>query len=184
MNLLTAAMAEALRNGNPRGLFVAIQHPSGTGYFATGIGSRIWNGHTWAGTGKFGSITPMKDSSEIAIQDITFSISGVDPGILAGLADDVCNLNGSVWLYCLGADDTVVPNPFQLVNSLLDFQTFTIDASGTATVSILAHSGFYTLARGVEEAWTPQNQRLAFPTDTGLDMVPSLQNQNLQWTPS
>ena len=176
-------MAAALQDGAPRGLFVAIQHPSGTGYFATGIGSRTWNGQTWAGTGKFGSITPIKHTSDIAIQDITFSISGVDPMVLAGLSDAVENLNGSVWLYCLASDNSVVPDPYQLISSELDYQTFVIDETGMATVSIVAHSGFYTLSRAIEEAWTPQNQGDLFPTDTGLNMVPVLQNQKIQWTP-
>src|SRR6266496_6228984 len=130
-------MAAALQNGSPRGLFVAIEHPSGTGYFTTGIGSRVWNGHTWTGTGKFGSITPIKHTSDIAIQDITFSISGVDVDILNGLNDAVQGFNGSVWLYCLADDDTVVLDPYQIINSELDYQTFTVDPNGTATVSIV-----------------------------------------------
>lgn len=176
-------MAAALQDGHPRGLFVAIEHPSGTGYFCTGTGSRTWNGHTWAGTGKLASVTPIKHSSEIAVQDIVFSISGIDPTIVAGLSDDVRNRNGSVWLFCLGPDDSVVANPYQLVDSVLDYQSFQVGADGMATVSITAHSGFYTLARGVEEAWTPQNQKLTFPTDTGLDLIPALQNADLQWVP-
>lgn len=183
MTVLTARMATALQDGSPRGLFVAIEHPDGTGYFTTDVGSRTWNGHTWVGTGQFGSITPIKHTSDIAIQDITFSLSGVDVSILNGLNDDVQGLNGSVWLYCLADDDTVVPDPYQLINSELDFQTFTVDPNSTATISIVAHSGFYTLSRAIEEAWTPQNQKNLFPTDTGLDLIPSLQNQNLPWTP-
>jgi hypothetical protein len=182
--ILTDRMAQALQDGYPRGLFVSIEHPSGTGYFSTGVGSRRWNGQMWAGTGKFGSITPMKHTSEIAVQDIVFSISGIASDVAAGLADDVHNRVGAVWLYCLASDDSVVADPFQLINSVLDFQTFQVAQDGTTTISITAHSGFYTLARGVEEAWTPQNQKLTWPTDTGMDNIPGLQNQNLQWTPT
>lgn len=180
---LTAAMAAAMRDNYPRGLFVAIEHPDGTAYFTTGVGSRTWNGHTWQGTGKLGTITPIKHTTEIAIQDIKFVLSGVDTDIVNDLSDDVRNLNGSVWLYCLNYDDTVIPDPYQLIDSSLDYQTFTVDANGTCTIEITAHSGFYTLSRAIQEAWTPENQKATYPTDTGLDMVPLLQNQNLQWTP-
>lgn len=177
-------MSEALENGSPRGLFVSIEHPSGTGYFYTGIGARVWNGQTWNGVGRFGGITPIKQTSDLAIQDITFGLSGVDPSLLAGLGDAVLNLKGQVWLACFARDDSVIPDPYQIIDSELDYQVFTIDNTGLATIQIIAHSGFYTLQRGVDEAWTPENQKLTYPTDTGLDMIPGLQNQNLQWTPS
>jgi hypothetical protein len=181
---MTAAMAAALQDGNPRGLFAAIGHPSGTGYFTTGIGSRSWNGHTWAGTGQLGSISPLKHTSDIAIQDITFTLSGIDANVAAGLADDVQGYHGTVWLYCLASDDTVILDPYQIIDSVLDYQTLQIGADGTTTVAITAHAGFYTLARAVSEAWTPQNAKRVYPTETGFDMIPLLINQNLQWTPT
>lgn len=176
-------MAGALQSDAPRGMFVAIEHPDGIGYFTTGVGSRTWNGHTWAGTGQFGKITPIKHTTDIAIQDIVFSLSGVDTDIVNGLSDDVRNLSGQVWLYCTNWDDSVVADPYQLIDSVLDFQTFQVAADGTCTIEITAHSGFYTLSRALQEAWTPENQKSLFPTDTGLDMVPLLQNQNIQWVP-
>lgn len=182
--IMTAPMAEAILNGRPRGLFVAIEHPDGAGYFSTGIGSRTWDGHTWRGAGPLGKVTPIKRSSEIAVQDITFSLSGVDAEVASRLNEDIRNLNGSVWLYCTGPDDSVIADPYQLIDSELDYQVLDAQSDGTVTIEIIAHSGFYTLDRGVEEAWTPENQRLTYPTDTGLDMIPSLQHQDLQWKPS
>ncbi|MGJ5032362.1 hypothetical protein ACQR1I_36375 [Bradyrhizobium sp. HKCCYLS2038] len=181
---LTPEMAVALASGDPRGLLVQIEHPSGTGYFSTGVGKVNWNGHDWLGTGKLGSITPIKYTSDISVQDIAFSLSGIDLDTVNQLNDSVCNLSGKVWLYCLTSDGTVVREPYQLVDSQLDYQKFEVDAEGKATITIVAHSGFYTLVRSSEEAWTPENQKLTYPTDTGLDMLYSLQNQDLQWTPS
>lgn len=184
MTILTPEMATALQDGKPRGMLVQIEHPSGMGYFSTGIGKISWNGQTWLGTGKFGSVTPIKHTSDISVQDIAFNLSGVDPDVVNQLDDAVCNLSGKAWLFCLNHDGTVVRDPYQLIDSQLDYQKFDIDVDGKATISIIAHSGFYTLVRGAEEAWTPENQKLTYPTDTGLDMLYSLQNQDLQWTPT
>jgi hypothetical protein len=184
MPAFTARMADAIVAGAPRGLFAAIEHPNGTAYFCTGVGSRVWNGQTWQGVGNLASVTPVKRTSEISIQDITFRLSGVDPEIVARLDDDVRNLNGSVWLACFDENDNVIPDPYRLVDSELDFQIYTVDADGTASIEIVAHSGFYTLDRGVDEAFTPENQKLTYPTDTGLDLIPGLQKKDLQWTPS
>jgi len=180
---VTYRMGRALSEGWPRGIFAAIEHPSGTAYYWSGIGTRTWNGHTWTGVGKLGTISPVKHTSEIAIQDITFILSGVDAVTIVQLNDNVRNLSGQVWLACFGIDDSVVADPYQLVDCELDYQVFDVQEDGTATISIVAHSGFYTLDRGVDEAWTPENQQLAYPTDSGLDMVPGLIKQDLQWTP-
>ncbi len=174
-------MAEALRDGAPPVLFVEIEHPNGTGYFHSGIGRRTWNGQTWYGAGRLGSVSPIKQSSEIAIQDISFKISGVDQDELAKLGSDVRNLAGRAWLACVGPDDQVIADPYQTIDSELDYQIFSIDDDGTATIEIVAHSGFYTLDRGVEEAWTPENQKLTYPLCTGLDGIPALQHKDLKW---
>jgi len=178
-------MAQALLNGSPRGLFVEIEHPDGTAYLCTGVGTRQWNGQTWQGAGKFGTVTPIKHNSDIAVQDITFALSGIDPTILSQLDDNVRNLTGKAWLACFDEADNVIADPYQIVDSQLDYQTLDIsDEDGTATVSIIAHSGFYTLDRGVDEAWTPENQKLTYPTDVGMDQIPGLQKQDIQWKPS
>jgi hypothetical protein len=177
-------MARALLDGRPYGVFVAIEHPSGTGYFHTGVGTRTWNGHSWTGAGTLGSIAPVTHSTTIAVQDIVFAINGVDSSLIAQLNDVLYNRNGSAWLACFDENDRVIPDPYQIVNATLDFQTFKIAPDGTASIEITAHTGFYTLDRSVDEAWTPQNQRLTYPLDSGLDMIPSLVNQDLTWSPS
>lgn len=181
---MTARMAQALRDHAPRGLFVYLDHPSGAGYFSTGTGLRTWNGQTWTGTGTFGSIRPVKQSSEIAIQDIVFSLSGVDTELAGKLNDNVLGRAGKVWLFCTDPYDQVVADPFQLVESELDFQTLDAGDDLTTTIQITAHAGFHTLDKGLDEAWTPENQRLRFPLDTGMDMIPLIPKQNLQWKPS
>lgn len=181
---VTSKMARALADGNARALFASIDHPDGTGYFWSGIGTKVWNGHTWTGTGILGTVTPIKHTSDIAIQDITFSISGIDPAQLGELNNTIYNRVGSAWLACLDNAGNVVADPYQIIDAVLDYQTLSIADDGTATITITAHTGFYTLDRSVNEAWTPENQHFNFPGDSGLDMIPGLQNQNLQWTPT
>lgn len=181
---VTERMAQAMLAGNPRVAFCQINHPSGTGYFHTGIGPIDWNGHTWSGSGSLGAITPVKHSSEIATQDIVFTVSGVDADLIAKLDDDIHNRAAYAWLACLDYNGKVIPDPYQLVDAELDTQMFEIADDGTATISITAHTGFYILDYAVEEAWTPENQHLKFPGDTGFDMIPSLVNKDLPWTPT
>lgn len=181
---LTARMAQAMLDGNARVLLVRIDHPSGTGYFCDNVVPVEWDGHVWAAAGILGNVSPIKQSSEIAAQDIVFTLSGVDDDVIAQLDEDVHNRSGKAWLACLDEANNVIADPYLLVDSELDTQSFEVADDGTVTISITAHAGFYVLNSAVLEAWTPENQRLPFPGDTGLDKIPSLVNQDLPWTPT
>lgn len=180
---MTFEMAQHMRRRKPLALLGHIEHPDGDGRFWSGVGLLRWNGAQWTGAAKLGTITPIRHTSDLVIQEIQFQMSGVDPEIVATLNDDVRGRAGRAWLAGI-AKGNVVPNPIQIVDSQLDFQTYQIDEDGRATMAITARSGFYTLDRALDEAWTTEDQHLTYPDDSGLDMIPDLQNQDVIWTPS
>src|SRR5690242_9981491 len=103
---LTARMAEALRKRKPLALLAEIEHPSGTARFWTGIGPLAWNGNTFTGSSTLGTVTPIKRTTDLVIQELNFQLAGVDPAIVATLDDDVRNRAGRVWLACLGSGNS------------------------------------------------------------------------------
>lgn len=180
---MTARMAAAIKKKRPLALLAAIEHPDGPGYFWTGIGKLVWNGNTFTGSGQLGTVTPISHTSDLTIQDVQFTMVGVDPNVVAGLNDNVRNLSGKVWLACI-EQVKVVADPYLIVDSVLDYQSFNAAEDGTVSLSITAHTGFYTLARALNETWTTEQQKIDFPGDSGLDLISGLQNQDIQWTPS
>jgi hypothetical protein len=176
-------MAAAIASGAPLVLLAEIEHPSGTARFWSGIGQLTWDGETWSGIGELGTITPIQHTSAIAIQEIEFTLSGADPAIVATLDDDVRNLSGRAWLAALDQSGKIIEDPIQIVDSTLDFQSHKINDDGTATISITARSGFYSLERALDDVWSAEDQRKIYPDDSGLDMISKLQNQELQWGP-
>lgn len=182
--LLTMRMAEAIRKKRPLVLLAEIEHPDGTARLWTGIGRLCWNGYVWTGSGILGTVTPITQTTALQIQELNFNLAGVDPDAAAKLSDDVRNLAGRVWLASLTKSNAVIRDPFQIVDAELDYQSLSAADDGTVTVSITARTGFYTLERALDEAWTTEEQKLVYPTDSGLDMIPSLQNQDIQWTPT
>ncbi|QUS39562.1 hypothetical protein RPMA_12480 [Tardiphaga alba] len=181
---ITMRMAQALRERKPLALLAEIEHPDGTARFWSGIGPLQWNGYRWTGAGVLGSITPIKQTSALQIQELQFNLSGVDPDVASRLNDDVRNLGARAWLACLGKGNTVEKDPYQIVDAVLDYQSLSAAEDGTVTISITARTGFYTLERALDDAWTTEEQKLTYPTDSGLDMIPALQNQDIQWTPT
>lgn len=181
VRMLTARLAAALKKRLPLALLAEIEHPDGTARFWTGVGMLDWGGYSWTGSGVLGRVTPIKQTTTLAIQEIVFSLAAVDPAIVATIADNVRNRSGKVWLTCIGPNKDVI-DPLQIVDSELDYQSFTADSDGKVGISITARSGFYTLVRALDESWTSEEQHVFYPTDSGLDLISSLQNQELQWT--
>jgi hypothetical protein len=177
-------MSDAIKARLPMVLLAEIEHPDGTARFWSGVGPLSWDGYTWTGSGKLGSIAPIRHTSNLEIQEINFGMAGVDPLDIAQLSDNVRNLGGRVWLACLGPGNSVIRDPFQIVDAELDYQSFTADEDGNSAISITARTGFYTLDRALDEAWTSEEQKLTYPTDSGLDLISGLQNQTIQWTQS
>ncbi|MGJ5203644.1 hypothetical protein [Bradyrhizobium sp. HKCCYLR20261] len=182
--LLSEGMAQALRDRKPLVLLAEIEHPDGTARMWTGVGPLFWNGYVWTGTSQLGTITPIKNTSDLIIQEIKFTLVGADPEVVATLNDNVRNRSGNVWLGCLEDNGTVVPDAFQVVDATLDYQSFSASEDGTVAVTIAARTGFYTLDRALDEAWTSEEHRLEYPDDSGFDLISGLQNQTLQWTQS
>lgn len=178
---LTLRMAQALKAGATLIVLAEINHPDGPGRFWTGIGQLVWNGTTFFGSGRLGTISAVKQTSDVSIQEISFALVGVDSDIAADLESTVRNHAGKAWLACLNDKEQVIPDPYQFVDSELDYQTLTAGEDGQVMIAITARMGFYTLERGVNEGWTPENQKRLYPDDSGLDMIPGLQNQDVQW---
>lgn len=181
--MITARMGDALRAKKPLALLAEIDHPDGLTHLWTGIGTLQYNNYPWLGVGKLGSITPIKRSSEIVIQELTFKLSGVSPDTTTWLTANVRNRSAKAWLACIDGVD-VVADPIVLIDVLLDYQTLSVDENGNAIIELHALSGFYTLERPINEVWSSQDQQARYPGDVGFDMIDQLQMQEILWNPS
>jgi hypothetical protein len=182
MGLMTFRMANAFKAGRPVAVLAEVQHPDGTGYFWTGIGPLDHDGRTWTGAGKLGSISVVVWTSEIEINDITFSVSGLSAEDASRLSASVRGKYGRCWIACLDEDGRVVPDPFQYGHVQFDTQAWRIGEDGTATITIVGHPAFYQTARAIDEVWSSQDLQRRFPGDTGLDLLAGMQNKEVQWT--
>ncbi len=178
----TAEMTDAIMAGRPKVPLIEIDHPSGTFRAWAGVGVLDWNGYEWTGAGNLISVAPIRATTDLQIQELMFSLSGVSIDVLALLEENVRNRIGQVWLACLDDQGQVIPDPWLMTDCELDYQKFDADDDGTCTVSVIGRAGFYTLDRPLDEVWSPENQKLTYPLDTGLDLLPALQNKKTSWT--
>lgn len=179
--MMTWRMAEALRDGQPLCLLAEIDHPGGMFRCWTGIGTLSYNGHDWTGAGLLGQIAPVRAVTDLAIQEVRFTMSGVDPDMIQRLETSVRNRTARAWLAALDDEERIVADPYEILDCEMDTQEFRAEENGTVTITIIARSGFYSLERAVDEVWSDQDQQRRFTGDTGLGDLASLQNQDVIW---
>lgn len=181
----TARMAQALKKGYPPALLAQIEHPLGTRYFWTGVGEIEWSGNTFTGVAHLGTVSQVKYSADIAIQEISFQLSGVPVDDDLWLTSSLENRNAYCWLACIHPKyGYVVPDPIRISKAILDYPKFQASEDGSVTIQLIAHSGFYTLERALDEVHSPEDQKATYPDDTGLDLIAKIQQQDVIWQPS
>ena len=180
--MMTWRMAEAIRAGRPLIMMAEIDHPDGLARFWTGIGTLDYNGYQWTGAGALGEVGPITYTIDLTVQDVVFSVKGLSPTDVDRLSSSIRGYYGTVWRACLDEFGQVIADPFRISKVIFDTQTHTVGEDGKASISIVGHTAFFNLARRVDQVWSPQSQKRLFPTDTGMDSIPSLQNKELQWT--
>lgn len=178
---ITRRMRDAIRGGYPLALFAEIDHPAGRVRYWTGVGTIVWAGQTWTGTSILGGVNPVKRTAELSIHEVEFSLSGMPSDALTWLAQDVRNRSAQLWLACIDPLGRVVRDPIEVLDALLDYQTLTAAEDGSVTIALIARAGFYTLERALNDVWSPEDQRARYVTDTGLDDIYRLQQQDVLW---
>ena len=151
----------------------------------TGIGTLrlIINRVAWdfAGVGTLGSIEPIKETSELKAERIGLSLSGIPSDIIAHTQTN--SWHGRplrIWFGLLDDDRNVIADPKIFALGRLDTMNIQSGAE-TSTIKITAESPLIDADTPRDTYFTSEYQKTLYPMDRGLDFVPSLQNQEIDW---
>lgn len=153
--------------------------------FWSGIGVIQWNGVPWYGSGVFGSIGVVEETTEIRAVGVQLRLSG--------LPIDVAASDGRK-LFEIVVDETWQGRPVRVYFGVLnDSRRFVgrpvrIFSGKMDQVSLKAQellftceSAMFDLQRTRTRRWTPQDQRAEYPGDAGCDSVAAMQQQDIRW---
>lgn len=154
---------------------------TGTAYLWSGLGPLVWNGHTWTGVGVLGGVSSVEETAEVKAAGVTVSLSGIDSDTLsAALNAARQGAPGKIYLAFLDSAGALVGQPYPAFSGRLDVPT--IDEGGeTSAISFTYESRLADLERPRERRFTPDDQRIDYPDDKGLDYVPGLQDKTFTW---
>lgn len=166
---ISVQLARALKRGDARFLLFYCDHPSGAVRYWTRTGNRMINGSLYTGIGVLGSVTGVKRSTNLSINEVQFELRGVPLKAAEMLSGLVRNREATITLGAMSKSGHVTVDDEPMVDALLDVQKLQVDPrAGTAVIRLMGQQGFYVLDRAQDLAWTDQQQRSEFPEDCGF----------------
>ena len=181
---MTSDMLAAIQSQNIRpALFVAMQFASGWAYMWSGVGSVVWNGHTWLGVGTLGTVSVIEEGANVQARGITLTLGGIDPAMLAeALQETQLGLPVLVYLGLFSASSPpgLISDPITSWAGRMDQPTIEVTGQ-TATISISCENKMLDMNVAVDRRYTQEDQQCDHPGDLGFQFVASIQAQTIYW---
>lgn len=146
----------------------------------TGLGPVEWSGHTWLGFGMLAEIEPVEEYSDIRSGSVSLKVNKVPNTSLAGLADLVYKRRAAeIHLALFDGDSRNLLGVELLLRGTMDTMELDRQPDGSTIKVVVANE----LAR-LRDSWgalyTDAHQRAAYPADTALRFVASLQDVTIK----
>ncbi len=189
---LTAAVDTELGQATtaPRAL-VEIIFDSGPLRLWTGLGPLTAFGNVFTGSGRVGSIEPIRETQETVASGIEMSLLIMPTSDQPDAVDSILNIALSetyqgrpVTIWQAQVDHTADPptligDPFVRFKGFLDIMQDS-ETPGAAVINVTAENRLIDLERARRRTYTPEDQKASHAGDTFFDEVAALQNREIK----
>jgi len=178
---LNSDIANRLSNDNQNIAYaVDLEFDSGELNLWTGIGDFTSGSKTYTGAGELLTISNIEETNELASTNLTISISGLNSDIVSyATTEDYQNRPITLKMFFFHAGTTEEINSMILFKGRMD--TLTVNDGDAFSVVISAENKLIDLTRPKNLYFTPETQEFLYSGDKGLEFVPKIQEQRLNW---
>lgn len=160
---------------------VKFEFESGPVRYWGGIGDLAIFGETYLGTGTLLRLEPAVETDDLRAEGARYVLTGVDPAIVSiALQETYTGRPATLFIGGLGSDGKAIADPTEISSGRMDIMNISVDGE-TATVELTVESELAAFERAPNRRYTPEDQKIDFPNDKGLDFIPKLQDTDLVW---
>lgn len=151
---------------------------------------RFWNGlgdltalsQTFTGSGTLLAVSDYEETQSLEAQGLKFTLSGIPSNILSLSLDRGQYYNRECAFYFGALDDAgvLVSEPYKQFSGFMDVMEIT-EAGETCSIEINAENKMLILNRKKDRRYTPEDQKIYYPSDLGFDFVPTMQDKEIIW---
>jgi hypothetical protein len=178
---LNSDIANRLSNDNQNIAYaVDLEFDSGELNLWTGVGDFTSGSKTYTGAGELLTISNIEETNELASTNLTISISGLNSDIVSyATTEDYQNRPITLKMFFFHAGTTEEIESIILFKGRMD--TLTVNDGDAFSVVISAENKLIDLTRPKNLYFTPETQEFLHSGDKGLEFVPKIQEQRLNW---
>ena len=179
---LTAGTKAAFTAGRViAALFVEAHFATGIVRLWSGLGPITWNGLTWLGVGSLGTVSALPETSDVAAQGMSLTLSAIPSDMLAHVLNEIRQgMPCRVWLGALDEAGNVIADPYASMAGRIDSGVIN-EGGQTSSATITVETQLVDLHRSRERRYTDADQQFDFPGDLGFQYVAAIQNWNGIW---
>jgi len=162
-------------------LLTKAQFDSGDVLMFSGTGEINFDGEAYMGGGNLLRVSSIEETQELKAVNVSYELAGVPSTMVAiALAEPYQGRPITSWFGVL--DDNMALDTYPIYGGYMD--TMQINDDGTeSSIALSTESGMVILRNAVDRNYTPEDQKIYYPDDKGLDFVPLIQDMEIQWGP-
>jgi hypothetical protein len=178
---LTAAVEAALAGTNLIAVFlVELRFGTGTVYVNNIEFDIPYDGHTWLGGGRIGSISAIDEGEDLQAYGVRLTLSGVNPALLSiALAEDYQGRPVLISLALLDTDHNIIETPVLVYRGRMD--TMPMEVGQVATITLNVEGRLVDFERPRVRRYNSEDQQIVHATDRFFDFVPQMVSKELYW---
>lgn len=176
MTITTAQQVQLERPAPKVVYFMELQFTGSTQYLSTMNRNLVWGGQTWIGLGGLVSISEINESERTTSNSLSFNLNAADPSWIAlAVGDDTIYRHRLALLYMCPINDSrlLVDTPELCWRGRMD--SVTVGVAGTqGSISLKCETAAFAFKRRPSMRINATQQKVTYPTDTGLDYLNDL----------
>lgn len=166
-------------------IFIELQFKSGTSYVCSRDRDISWNGQTWLGKGRVGSIEPLEEGAQLEARSSVMSLSAIPAGMLVTALDptEYKNRACKLWFGLLDTSSpgaiTVVADPVGPFLYRMDSLDFELGEQGA--LRLTAHSRLEDWQRPRIRRYNNDDQQAEYPGDKFFQFTEQMVQAEFLW---
>lgn len=183
---ISASVIALLDNNTiyPVNLF-ELEFDSSTLHLWDGDGDLSWDGETWLSNGWVYGYSTIGETDSIQANGVTITITGIPSELLSMvLSESKHKHTGIIYQSFLDASGDMIADsscPSQLFKGYLDYVEIVDNPQGQSRLVLSYEHELIKLGKGVERAYTAEDQKSEYSADKGFDYVASLAKWRGYW---
>lgn len=199
---LSSAVSENLEDGVVYPFFaIELLFDNGPLRLWTGVGTLVFGGESWTGSGNLLSVSSIEETTELAVRGATIGLSGVPSEVISlalqsAYQGRVCNIyfgmfaKGSLlqesdsYILLEGGGKILLESQetglTQVFSGYMDEMNIE-ESPDTSTIELKVENKLIDLERARTRRYTSSYQKSVYPGDLGFDFVEDLQDKKVVW---